>query len=1092
MWIVRLALRRPYTVAVMSLLILVMGILSVTRMIVDILPAIDIPVVIVVWNYPGLAPEDMERRVVIIAERAYSTTVNGIERIESESIPSTGLIKIYFHPGTEIGAAIAQINSVSNTLLRIAPPGIQPPVIVQFNASNVPVAQLTVSSKNLPEEQLFDYGLNFIRVRLFTIPGLATPAPFGGKNRQIMVDIDANALAARGLSPGDVVTALQASNVIIPAGTAKIGRTEYNVTMNASPQIVDQFNEIPIKVVGNAQVYLGDVARVSDSYAEQINIVRVNGRRATYLAILKHADASTLAVVDATREALPIIKETAPQGMELKIDFDQSIFVRAAIRGVLYEAILASILVSFMILVFLGSWRSMLIVIISIPLAIFTSIIGLNLTGHTINLMTLGGLALAIGMLVDDATVEVENIHRNRALGKPLTVAILNGARQVALPAIVATLSICVVFFPVVLLYGPAKFLFTPLALAVVIAMLASYILSRTLVPTMARMLMAEENSKEAMNGANEHVRRGKWAEVFRKLNKRRDKIFDGFREAYSRSLKTALDRRAYTLIVTGIIAVLSFILIFFVGMDFFPSVDAGMMKLHFRAPIGTRIEETERMVADVENRIRQLIPAEELETINSMIGVPIFYNLAFVQTENISSMDADILIALKEGHAPTAQYREKLRSEFGKDFPGSSFYFQAADIITRVLNFGLISPIDVQIEGLNFNKSYEYAVKLRDAMLKIPGAADVHIRQVLDYPTLQVDVDRSRAAQLGLSERDATNTLLISLSSSSLIAPSFFLNPANNVNYTVAVQIPTKRIDSIESLRSIPLTAPSSVALLQAATLPAPNETPSIPAQLLGNIAHIYHRVTPENITHYTVQRVLNVDATVEGRDLGFVASETKKKISELGELPPGTRVTLRGQNQVMEESFRSLALGLVLATLLVYFLMVILFQSWLDPFIIMTAVPGALVGILWMLAVTGTTINVESLMGSIMAIGIATSNSILLVSFANDIRVEKGVSPTEAALESARTRLRPVLMTALAMILGMLPMALALGEGGEQNAPLGRAVIGGLLVATIMTLFIVPIIYSLLRRDVPTKHLLDEQFRAEERGEAVPGKLK
>ncbi len=1092
MWIVRLALRRPYTVAVMSLLILVMGILSVSRMIVDILPAIDIPVVIVAWNYPGLSPEDMERRVVIIAERAYSTTVNGIQRIESESIPSTGLIKIYFYPGTEIGAAIAQINSVSNTLLRIAPPGIQPPVIVQFNASNVPVAQLTVSSKNLPEEQLFDYGLNFIRVRLFTIQGLSTPAPFGGKNRQIMVEVDANALATRGLSPGDVVNALQSSNVIIPAGTAKIGLTEYNVTMNASPRIVDEFNSIPIKVVGSAQVYLGDVARVSDSYAEQVNIVRVNGRRATYLAILKHADASTLAVIEATKEALPIIKETAPQGMELKIDFDQSIFVRAAIRGVVREAILASILVSLMILVFLGSWRSMIIVIISIPLAILTSIIGLNLTGHTINLMTLGGLALAIGMLVDDATVEVENINRNRDLGKPMTVAILDGARQVALPAIVATLSICVVFFPVLLLYGPAKFLFTPLAWAVVIAMLASYVLSRTLVPTMARMLMAGERSKDTMNDKTKHVRRGKLEEVFRNLNERRDRIFDKFRDAYTRTLKAALDRRAFTLIITAIVALLSFTLVFFVGMDFFPSVDAGMMKLHFRAPIGTRIEETERLVAEVENRIRQLIPAEELETINSMIGVPIFYNLAFVQTENISSMDADILIDLKKNHAPTAKYRQKIRTELAKEFPGASFYFQAADIITRVLNFGMISPVDVQIEGLDFNKSYEYALKIKDAMLKIPGAADVHIRQVLDYPTLHVDVDRSRAAQLGLSERDVTNTLLISLSSSSLIAPSFFLNPANNVNYTVAVQIPTKKIDSIESLRTVPLTAPSSVALLQPATLPAPDETPSIAAQLLGNISHVYHRVTPENITHYTVQRVLNVDATVEGRDLGFVASQIKKKISELGQLPPGTRINLRGQNEVMEQSFRSLALGLILATLLVYFLMVILFQSWLDPFIIMTAVPGALVGILWMLALTGTTINVESLMGSIMAIGIATSNSILLVSFANDIRVEKGVSPIEAALESARTRLRPVLMTALAMVLGMLPMALALGEGGEQNAPLGRAVIGGLLIATIMTLFIVPIIYSLLRTDVPTKHLLDEQFRSEERGETEPGKLK
>ena len=653
MWIVRLALRRPYTVAVMALLILVLGVLSLSRMIVDIFPVIDIPVVIVVWNYPGLAPEDMERRVVIIAERAYSTTVNGIQRIESQSIPGTGLIKVYFQPGTEIGAAISQIAGVSETLLRITPPGMQAPVIVQFNASNVPVAQMTLSSKTLSEEKIFDYGLNFIRVRLFTIPGLSTPAPFGGKIRQIMVDVNPDALAARGLSPQDIVNALQSSNVIIPAGTARIGRFEYNVLTNSSPQLIDEFKEIPVKVVENAPVLLGDVAWISDSFAQQDNIVRVNGHRAAYLAILKHADASTLAVVEAAREAIPLIKQVAPKGLEIKIDFDQSVFVRGAVEGVVREAILGSILVSLMILVFLGSWRSMVVVSTSIPLAIFTAIIALNLTGQSINIMTLGGLALAIGMLVDDATVEVENIHRNRGLGKPLTVAILDGARQVAVPAIVATLSICVVFFPVVLLYGPAKYLFTPLAFAVVVAMLASYLLSRTLVPTFSRMLMR----RERRSGTSRESRPvpGRFARTAADLNRRRDKVFERFRDSYTRALETVLRHRAFTLTVTGLFYLISSGLVFVIGTDFFPSVDTGLMKLHFRAPSGTRIEETEQLVARVEKRIAEIIPPDEVETINDMIGVPIFYNLAFVQTENVGGMDADILIALKKGHRPTA-----------------------------------------------------------------------------------------------------------------------------------------------------------------------------------------------------------------------------------------------------------------------------------------------------------------------------------------------------------------------------------------------------------------------------------------------------
>ncbi len=1079
MWIVRLALRRPYTIAVMSLLILVLGTLSLGRMIVDIFPPINIPVVIVVWNYPGLSPEDMERRVVLISERAYSTTVNGIARIESQSIPGIGLLKVYFQPGSDIGAAIAQITSVSSTILRIAPPGMQPPVITQFSATNVPVSQVTVSSDTLSEEKIFDYGLNFIRVRLFTIPGLSTPAPFGGKTRQIMVDVKPEALAARGLSPADVVSALQSSNVIIPAGTARIGDTEYNVLLNSSPHILDHFNKMPIKVVGTAPVYLGDVAKISDSYATQTNIVRVNGKRATYLAILKHADASTLAVVDATRDALPGIKEVAPHGLELKIDFDQSVFVRGAIASVVREAVLASILVSLMILVFLGSWRNMVVVSTSIPLSIFTAIICLNLAGQTINIMTLGGLALAIGMLVDDATVAVENIHRNYALGKPLTVAVTEGSSQIAVPAIVSTLSICVVFFPVVLLYGAAKYLFTPMALAVVTAMLASYVLSRTLVPVLYRMLMRGQEPG-ALQGHDVGTKPG-W--ILGGLAVFRERIYDQMRDAYGRALQAVLARRAFSLGIAGILGTVSAGLLFVVGMDFFPNVDTGMMKLHFRAPPGMRIEQTEKLVEQVETRIREIIGPQELETINDMIGVPTFYNLAFVYTENIGGMDAEILISLKKGHRPTEIYRRKIREELPKAFPGSRIYFQSADIVTQVLNFGLTSPLDVQVEGADFNKSYAYALTLRDAMNGIPGVADVHINQVLDYPALQVDVDRTRAANLGMSERDVATSALIALSSSTLIAPSFFLNRENNVNYTVAVQIPTQRIRELQHLHALPLTAPSAAALLQSGAPGPPSQAPQSPALTLGNVASVSHSMSSENITHYTVQRVLNVDANIEGRDLGSVSRDIQKSIDALAPLPPGTKITLRGQNEIMFQSFRSLGLGLILAILLVYFLMVILFQSWMDPFIIMMAVPGALAGILWMLAVTGTTINVESLMGAIMAVGIATANSILVVSFANDLRAETGMSPEEAVVEAGKTRLRPVIMTALAMIIGMMPMALAMGEAGEQNAPLGRAVIGGLLFATVTTLFIVPVVYTFLRRKPPSKHLLDEQYEAEMR---------
>lgn len=1079
MWIVRLALRRPYSIAVMALLMLVMGLLSLSRMIVDIFPAVDIPVVMVVWNYPGLSADEMERRVVIINERALSTTVNGIERIESESIPSIGVLRIYFQPGSDIGAAIAQVSSLSATLLRIFPPGMTAPTVIQYNASNVPVAQITLTSPTLSEQEIYDYALNFIRIRLFTIPGFSSPAPFGGRQRQINVDLDPKALAGKGLSPTDVVNALQASNVIVPGGTARIGSTEYNIVTNSSPALVDEFRQLPVKVVGTAPVLVGDVAQVSDSFAPQENIVHINGRRAAYLAVLKHADASTLKVVDAVKAALPSIQAVAPKDLNIKIDFDQSIFVRATIRNVVREALLASLLVSLMILVFLGSWRSTLIVCISIPLAIFTAIIGLNLAGDSINIMTLGGLALAVGMLVDDATVEVENIHRNFAIGKPLTVAILDGARQIAVPAIVATLSICIVFFPVVLLYGASKFLFTPLALAVVLAMLTSYLLSRTLVTTMARMLLGKEHA------AHQRARESEGDENrARGFNAWRDRGFAHFQGAYGRTLNVILHHRAFTLVVALGVAVVTAGLAGVIGTDLFPSVDAGLMKLHFRAPVGTRIEDTEQLVLQVEDRIRHIIPPGELDTLNDMIGLPIFYDLAFVQTENVAPMDAEILISLKPQHHRTVEYQRELRRVLPHDFPGSSFFFEPADIVTQVLNFGLLAPIDVQVQDNDLNASSAVARRLDDTFTRIPGMADVHIAQVLDYPTFRVDVDRLRAAEIGLSQQEVAQNLLVSLASSSLVSPSFFLNPVNNVNYSVVVQVPYQKIDSIPTLMATPLTPPgSSAALLQPATTTDPTQLPTAPAETLSNVASIYPEVTPSAISHYTVQRVLDVEASLDGRDLGSVVRDIRKAIARIGKLPPGMEIKVRGQNEVMEQSFRSLLLGLILAILLVYFLMVTLFQSWLDPFIIMTAVPGALVGILWMLALTRTTINVESMMGAIMAVGIAVSNSILLVNFGNDLRVEKGLGPVEAALEAGKTRLRPVLMTALAMILGMVPMALALGEGGEQNAPLGRAVIGGLLVATVVTLFIVPVIYSLLRTGLPTKHVMEQRFLAEEK---------
>jgi len=1076
MELVRMALRRPYSVAVLSLLILLLGWLALTRMVVDFFPKIDIPIVFVGWNYAGLSAEEMERRVVIISERAYSTTVNGIERIESNCIPGIGLVKVYFHPGTDIGAAIAQINAINGTILRILPPGMQPPVIIQYNPATVPIVQMVFSSKTVPEGRMFDHAFNFVRVKLFTIPGLTVPAPFGGRLRQVSVDLNPPLMNAKGVSPNDVVNALQTSNVLIPAGTARIGDIDYNVMMNSSPSVVEEFNKMPLKVVRGVPVLLGDVAKVADGFTVQNNIVHVDGRRATYLTILKHADASSLAVVEATRRILPEIQKAAPEGIDISLDFDQSVYVRAAIKNVTVEAVIASFLVSLMILVFLGSWRNTIVVATSIPCAMFAGILALYFTGNTINLMTLGGLALATGILVDDATVAVENIHRHRSMGQPLTVAIVEGSREVALPRTMATLAICIVFLPVAFLYGVSKYLFVPLALAVVFSLLASYILSFTLVPMLSRQLLAGEKHDDG-HGTG-------WGARF---NRGRERMLDGMVAAYGNVISVIMHHRPFVIVCLLLIGGVSVFLGRVVGTDFFPAADVGIMKLHYRAPVGTRIEETEKMVLAVQEEIRKIIPAEEISVINDMIGVPLFFNLAFVPTDNISGMDADILISLKKPHKPASHYMREIRKQLPAKFPGSTFYFQNADIVTQVLNFGLPAPIDVQVQDSNFERAQMYAGRVKKAIEETPGAVDVRQMQVLNYPGLRVEVDRVRAAKLGFTQRDVANNMLTSLSGSSLVFPSYFLSP-NGVNYTVSVQTPIERIQTVEDVLSTPITS-SNVSITDNGLPQTPTTIGGAPVTRLSNIASIRPETSYQSVSHYTVQRVLDIAANIDGRDLGGVVSDIKVKLDAImaeKDFPPAAKIVIRGQYEVMQASFVSLILGLILAIVLVYALLVMLFQSWVDPFIIMMAVPGALIGILWMLALSGTTINVMSLMGAIMAVGIGVSNSILVVSFANELRAERPtLSVIEAAIEAGKTRLRPVLMTALAMIIGMVPMALGMGEAGEQNAPLGRAVIGGLIMATVATLFVVPVVYTFLRQKMPILHQLDARFEAEARGE-------
>jgi multidrug efflux pump subunit AcrB len=1049
MWLVRIALKRPYTFIVMSMLIVIVGVLSILRMPTDIFPDIDIPVISVIWNYGGLSATEMERRMVTNFERGLTTTVNDIEHVESQSLPGISVIKIFFQPGAAIEAATAQVTAISQTAVRQMPPGATPPLIIRYSASNVPIMQAALESDALSEQQLFDMGTNFIRADLATIRGTQIPWPYGGKQRQIVVDIDPQRLYAWGLSPREVLGAIATQSVILPTGTAKMGTHEYPVALNSNPQAIQDIGDLPIRTVNGTTVYVRDIANVRDGNSPQTNMVHVEGRRSVLMSILKNGSASTLDVAARARAMLPSIMAKLPKELRVTLLFDQSLFVRAAVDGVVREALIAAGLTALMILLFLGSWRSTLIVVISIPLSILVSIILLNALGQTLNVMTLGGMSLAVGILVDDATVEIENIHRNMGQGKPVLRAIIDGAQAIAMPAFVSTLCICIVFVPVAFITGAARSLFVPMAMAVVFAMLMSYFLSRTLVPTLARLLLrAEVHGPASAGGPPARLSRaGRLFAAF-------DRAFDGLRSWYGGWLAWTLEHRwpfalAFLVFVAGSTSLLPLL-----GRDFFPTVDAGLIKLHVRGPVGTRIEESERRFADVEASIREIIPADQIETMIDNIGTPYSgINLSLSEGALISPADGQILIALKEHHAPTAGYVRKIREALNRAYPDATFFFLAPDISTQVLNFGLPAPIDVQVVGASGNEdaTLQVAQSIADRLARVPGAADVHLAQVTKRPELRIDVDRTMAQQLGLSQRDVANDVLISLSSSSQVSPSYWLDPKRGVQYVVAVQTPQYAISSFDDLGSTPLSTGGQ----------AP--------QFLSNVATLSRAEAPVNITHYNARRSYDVQANVDGTDLGTVATAVHGIVEELRpKFPRGTTVTVKGQVESMESSFRGLGYGLVFAVLLVYLLMVVNFQSWLDPFVILMALPGAVAGISWMLFLTQTSVSVPALMGSIMCVGVATANSILVVTFANDLRAS-GRDAGQAALAAGMTRLRPVLMTAAAMIIGMLPMSLGLGEGGEQNAPLGRAVIGGLLLATLTTLFFVPVMYSILRRKAP-----------------------
>lgn len=1037
---VQLALRRPYTFIVMAMLIVLAAPFVLLRMATDIFPEINIPVISIIWNYGGLPAQEMGQRIAGQTERSLTTTVSDIEHIESQSLAGVTVIKVFFQPTANIETAIAQVVASMQTQVRQLPPGITPPLVIKYSASSIPVIQLALSSPTRPENALFDAAINQLRPQLITIPGVAVPFPYGGKNRLISVDLDTQALQARGLSPVDVVNAVNAQNLILPSGTAKFGATEYSVRLNGSPEALAGLNDLPVRTAAGATTYLRDVANVRDGFSPQTNVVRQDGVRGVLLSVLKNGGASTLDIVSNLRALLPVAAQGMPADIKVTPLFDQSVFVKAAVTGVVAEAVIAAALTAAMVLLFLGNWRSTLIIALTIPLSILASILALYAFGQTLNLMTLGGLALSVGILVDQAIVTIENIERHLHMGTELNQAILIGAGEIGPAAFVSTLCICIVFVPMFFLSGVAKFLFVPLAMAVVFAMLASYLLSRTLVPTLVMLLMGGVHDQAAAEARPSLLQR-----VYRAFDRR----FERVRRAYTLVLSALLARRGRFIALFLGFCLLSCLLYPVLGRDFFPGVDAGQIRLHMRAPTGTRIEETARLADEVEAAIRELVPKDQLETILDNIGVPNSgINLSYSNAGTIGTLDGEILLSLRDGHRPTEEFVSLLRAELPKRFPGTEFFFQPADIVTQILNFGLPAAIDVQFSGNDVAGNAARAAELVKSIRKIPGAVDAHVHQRLDGPGLNLQMDRSRLQQFGLTAANVGQNVLIALSGSSQTQPAFWLNPQNGVVYNIAVQTPQYAVDSLDALLNLPVGTSGPAG--------------GTPPQLLGNLVEAQQGRQPAVVSRYNIQPVVDVYVSVQGTDLASVASKVQALVDEMRPtLPRGSQVAIRGQVQTMQSSFIGLGVGLAMAIVLVYLLIVVTFQSWLDAAIIITALPAALAGIAWMLFITGTTLSVPALTGAIMTMGVATANSILLVSFARE-RLAAGIPPLSAALEAGATRIRPVLMTALAMIIGMIPMALGLGEGAEQNAPLGRAVIGGLLFATVSTLFFVPVVYA------------------------------
>ncbi len=1044
-WIVRVALERPYTFIVLALLILIVGPLAAIRTPTDIFPNIGVPVIGVAFQYTGLSPDDMSGRIITPYERVLTTTVNDIEHIESTSLPGIGIVKIYFQPNVDIRTATAQVTSISQTIIKNMPAGSTPPLILNYNASTVPILQLAFSGRGLSEQQVLDLAQNFIRPALGTVPGAAIPYSYGGKVRQVQIDLDPQALQAKGLSAQDVENAIAAQNQILPAGTVKIGSFQYTVKLNDAAATIEELNDLPIKTANGATIFIHDVGHVRDGAPPQQSIVHVDGVRAVLTTILKTGSASTLAVVQGVKDALPKLKETLPSTFQINALNDQSLFVKAAVSGVVREGIIAAALTSLMILLFLGSWRSTVIIAISIPLAILSALAALSLAGQTLNIMTLGGLALAVGILVDDATVTIENINWHLEQGKDVKTAILDGAQQIVTPAFVSLLCICIVFVPMFALTGVAGFLFVPMAEAVVFAMIASFILSRTLVPTMAMYLLQPHVSRETAEA--HEAEHGSTSNPLVRFQRGFERRFEDFRESYRNLLAMALEHR--TLFVAGFMAfvVLSFVLTPFLGSNFFPAVDSGEITLHVRPPVGTRIEDASAMFGDIEREIRAVIPPGELSSIVDNIGLPTSaINTIYNNSGLIGYQDGDIFVSLKENHHATADYVRKLRERLPVVFPSATFSFPPADIISQILNFGSPAPIDLQIAGPNQQANQTYAESLLRRMRSIRGIADARMQQSTDNPELRVDIDRSRVAQFGLTERDVTNSVVTSLAGSSQTAPTFWLNPKNGVSYPIVAQMPEYRVDSLSGLANIPVTGATGGL------------------QVLGGLGKVAREQSSAIVTHYNIQPAIDLYAATQDRDLGGVAHDVQRLIDATSrDVPKGATVTLRGQVTTMDTAFSGLFLGLLAAVVLIYMLIVVNFQSWLDPFVIITALPAALAGIVWMLFTTGTTLSVPALTGAIMCMGVATANSILVVSFARE-RLDATGDAAIAAVEAGVTRFRPVLMTALAMIIGMAPMALGLGEGGEQNAPLGRAVIGGLIFATCATLMFVPVVFSIL----------------------------